>query len=113
MSKNDQIVARMRAFVEAMEQGNDITELFTVRTVKLNVETEPCDAKFVKEVRTLLGASQAVFAKFLGVSVNAVRDWEQGLKTPSGSSCRLIHEIKRDPKYWRQRFVELAVPVKQ
>lgn len=62
----------------------------------------------VKATRELLGASQAIFAQFLGVSASAVQDWEQGAKPPQGSACRLMHEIRRDPAYWRKRLVELA-----
>jgi DNA-binding transcriptional regulator YiaG len=58
-----------------------------------------------------LGASQTIFAQFLGVSPSAVQDWEQGLKPPHGAACRLMDEIRRDPNYWIRRLQELSSPV--
>jgi putative transcriptional regulator len=63
----------------------------------------------VKQTRALLGASQAVFANFLGVSVKTVRAWEQGVNTPSAMACRFMDEIRRDPKHWIARLSEAAV----
>jgi len=54
--------------------------------------------------REALGVSQSVFAKILGASVQSVRAWEQGTKSPSGAVRRLIGEIRHDPDYWRKRF---------
>ena len=56
------------------------------------------------EARQALGVSQAVFARILGASPQAVRAWEQGTKPPSGMARRLIGEIRHDPAYWRKRF---------
>ncbi len=105
------MVDRLKLFAEALETTDSIPKRFTCRTIKLNLEPTPYDCKRVKEVRKKLHASQAIFAQFLGVSVSAVRDWEQGAKSPRGSSCRIMDEILRDPGYWRDRLRELATPV--
>jgi putative transcriptional regulator len=60
----------------------------------------------VSDVRGVLGVSQSIFARFLGVSVNAVRTWEQGTKTPQGGAQRFMDEMRRDPDYWRARLQE-------
>jgi DNA-binding transcriptional regulator YiaG len=65
----------------------------------------------VKKTRDLLGTSQEIFARFLGVSASAVQDWEQGAKPPAGSARRLMDEIRANPEYWRRRLVELATLV--
>lgn len=44
----------------------------------------------VQKIRHKIGVSQPLFAQLLGVSVKTVRSWEQGIATPSGSSCRLL-----------------------
>lgn len=103
------ITDRLRGFAEAVESGDDITTRFTCRTIKLNLEPQPYSAELVKETRRKLGASQQIFAQFLGVSASAVRDWEQGLKPPHGAACRLMDEIRHDPKYWLERMKELSV----
>jgi putative transcriptional regulator len=58
----------------------------------------------VKRVRELLGTSQAVLARFLGVNVNTVRSWEQGKRLPQPIAGRFLSEIEADPAYWRQRI---------
>lgn len=58
----------------------------------------------VVAARAVLGVSQALFAKILGVSAQSVRAWEQGAKPPSGVARRLIGEIRAQPDYWRNRF---------
>ena len=65
--------------------------------------------RLVRETRDLLAASQAVFARFLGVSVQTVRAWEQGVNTPSTLASRFLDEIRHDPAYWRTRLRETVV----
>lgn len=68
------------------------------------LKVSPADKKAVKAAREALGVSQPVFALILGASVQAVRAWEQGTKSPPGAARRLIGEIRHDPEYWRKRF---------
>jgi DNA-binding XRE family transcriptional regulator len=70
-----------------------------------------CRSGDVKRVRELLGASQAVFAGFLGVNVNTVRSWEQGKRLPQPIACRFLSEIESDPVYWRGRIGQGAVHI--
>jgi len=107
----ERIVGRLKQFAEALETSDTIPERYTRRTIKLNLEPTPYNPKRVKEARELLNASQAIFSQFLGVSISAVRDWEQDVKSPRGIACRIIDEILRDPEYWRMRLKELATPV--
>ncbi len=72
----------------------------------MDIQPSTYDAQTILAVRQLLGASQAIFAQFLGVSPNTVRSWEQGTKTPQGIACRLLDEIRWNPEYWRSRFRE-------
>lgn len=105
------IADRLGRFAEAAESGEDIAVRFTCRTIKLNFEPQSYSPELVKETRRTLSASQAIFAQFLGVSPSAVRDWEQGLKPPHGAACRLMDEIRHDPKYWIKRMTELSTTV--
>jgi putative transcriptional regulator len=46
-----------------------------------------------EEIRTLRlreGASQAVFARYLNVTVGLVSQWERGEKRPQGASLKLL-----------------------
>ncbi|MBN1589982.1 MAG: hypothetical protein JW888_10740 [Pirellulales bacterium] len=109
----ERILGRLRRFAESLETSDTLPERYTRRTIRLNLEPRPFDPERVKQARKELNASQAIFAQFLGVSAAAVRDWEQGAKSPRGIACRVIDEILRDPKYWRDRLAELATPVER
>jgi putative transcriptional regulator len=105
------IVSRLKGFVDAVEGGKNPTERFTCRTVRLKLEPQAYDGALVRRTRALLGASQAIFAQFLGVSASAVQDWEQDSKPPNRVACRLMDEIRRHPDYWLKRLQELSEPV--
>jgi DNA-binding transcriptional regulator YiaG len=107
----ERIVERLRGFAETLQTSDNISTKYTCRTIRLNLHPQTYSAKQVRETRGLLNVSQAVFAQFLGVSVRAVQDWEQGVYAPNGVACRLMDEIRRDPGYWLGRLKELAEPV--
>lgn len=102
------IVDRVTEFADALEAGGDICEKFTCRKIVLRLEPAQYDPGLVKRTRSILRASQAIFAKFLGVSVDAVQSWENGINVPSDMACRFMDEIRHNPTYWRKRFGELV-----
>lgn len=108
LTVGQKIVGRLKNFVEAIEGQEAIPERFTRRTIRLNLETQHYTPERVKETRKALGASQAVFAQFLGVSTRAVQDWEQGQSEPHGAACRMMDEIRANPEYFVQRLKTLA-----
>jgi len=105
----EQIIEGLREFTEALENEEVVSERFTCRKFELDIKPQSFDPEKVKETRKLLRASQTVFALFLGVSVRAVRSWEQGRQEPSPIACRFMDEIQRNPAYWRLRFRESVV----
>ncbi len=98
------VIERLKDFTEALEKGEVISELFTCRKVELDLHPQPYDARLVKKTRELLGASQAIFAKFLGVSVKLVSAWEQGKKEPSDMACRFMDEIRDNLDSMRKKL---------
>lgn len=50
----------------------------------------------IKKVRSRVGLTQNLFAKYLGVSQKTVEAWESGTNKPSGSSNRLITMLVMD-----------------
>ena len=108
-SVEERIVKRLAGFVDALQADEKISERFTCRTVVLNLEPTAYGPKGVVAIRKLLGASQAVFAKFLGTSIKTVRAWEQGINPPKEMACRFMDEIQRNPEYWRNRLRESVV----
>lgn len=103
-SLGDKIVGRLKTFTDALRTRN--TNKFTCRKISLNLQPTTYSPQLVKKTRKILRASQAVFAQFLGVSVKAVRAWEQGVYPPPDMACRFMDEIRRSPPYWQKRMLE-------
>jgi putative transcriptional regulator len=51
---------------------------------------DPYTSEKIKALRDKLNLSQAVLAAALNISLSTVRQWEQGLKKPSGSAQKLM-----------------------
>src|SRR5262249_7962403 len=105
----ERMIERLQEFTEALESGSDITERFTCRTVTRRMAPTVCSPRRVGEPRAVLAPSQAVFANFLGVSVQTVRAWEQGVNTPSSLASRFLDEIRHNPAYWQARLREIVL----
>ena len=58
--------------------------------------------KEIRSLRQRVGVSQAYFAHLVGVSVELIESWEQGLRIPKPIARRLLDEIARDPERWRK-----------
>ena len=70
----------------------------SLRTVVLPSPPEPMDADDVRELRSRLEASQAVFASYLNVSKKLVQAWEANRRTPEGAALRLLRLAERAPQ---------------
>ena len=51
----------------------------------------------VKAIRKRLGMTQSRFANTFGFALHAVRNWEQGKRTPEGAARVLLLVISREP----------------
>ena len=54
-------------------------------------------AEQIRSIRKKTHLSQSVFAKILNVSISSVRQWEQGSRTPTGSTKVLLDLIDKEP----------------
>lgn len=52
----------------------------------------------VKKIRRRLGLSQEAFAQKYGFALSAVRDWEQGRRTPERSARILLKIVDKEPE---------------
>ena len=111
MSFADDILQGLNEFNDALEGDRKAAKRLTCRKVKLNLKPTAYGPESVRKTRHLLGASQGVFAEFLGVSVQTVQAWEQGVNPVSRAPARLMDEIRHNPAYWRERLQELATQV--
>jgi putative transcriptional regulator len=102
------LVEGLEGFVETLKTGEPITKKYTCRRMVLDLQPQPYSAEKVQATRKLLRLSQALFARFLGVSPKTVHAWERGTGSPKEIACRFMDEIQRNPDYWRQRLAESA-----
>jgi putative transcriptional regulator len=107
-SVESEILETLTDFTAALERG-EVLKRFTCRQVKLKLEPTPYSPELVRKTRKVLGVSQALFARFLGVSPKTVRAWEQGVNTPHAMACRFMDEIRLAPAHWIERLRQLTV----
>ncbi len=86
--------ALFEQLTESLRQMNDISE----------GRREPSrafviDALKIKEIREASGLSQTKFASLISVSVDTLRNWEQGRRSPTGPARALLRAIANDPQH--------------
>ena len=67
----------------------------------------------VRAARLKAGMTQEQFAIVLGASVDTLRKWEQGARTPSGAAARLVRIIAFRPSIVEEALGVLPVPAKR
>ncbi len=55
-------------------------------------------ARFARRVRKRLGFSQAEFAVRIDVSLDTIRNWEQGKRCPTGAAKALLKVLDKAPE---------------
>jgi putative transcriptional regulator len=55
-------------------------------------------AKFARRVRKRLGLSQAEFSHRIDVSLDTIRNWEQGKRCPTGAAKALLKILDKAPE---------------
>ncbi|TDI64350.1 MAG: helix-turn-helix domain-containing protein [Alphaproteobacteria bacterium] len=76
--------------------------------VLAHVEGKPNKIKFfdlfvpddvdVKAVRKKTGLSQDNFARYIGINSGTLRNWEQGVREPTGAARTLLAMVSKDPE---------------
>lgn len=77
-----------------MAQMNEIIE-----GTRQPSRTFEVDAMKIKEIRRASGLSQSKFADLISVSVDTLRNWEQGRRSPTGPAKALLRAIANDPQH--------------
>lgn len=54
--------------------------------------------QFARRVRRRLGLSQAQFARRIDVSLETIRNWEQGKRSPTGAAKALLKVLDKAPE---------------
>lgn len=103
------VMRELGQLADALEGGGmtEVEKRFTVRRVRV-VPPPTISATEAKSAREKVGASQAVFAKFLGLSAQTIKAWEQGSRKPVGAANRLLADILAHPDHWRKQIEGVA-----
>ena len=103
----DSVADELNQLAAAVSEGGPLPAGFTVRTVRVSGPPAVAAAD-VKAGRESLRVSQSVFARFLGVSAQTVKAWEQGTRKPVGAARRLLADVLHHPDHWAARLREEA-----
>ena len=78
----------------------DATTEVEIREQQLQDETEELidAAKFARRVRKRLGLSQTEFSHRINVSLDTIRNWEQGKRRPTGAAKTLLKILDKAPE---------------
>ncbi|MGC2108950.1 MAG: helix-turn-helix domain-containing protein [Candidatus Korobacteraceae bacterium] len=68
-----------------------------LRSVEIPARPRPMKPTDIRSLRESLNASQALFARLLNVSSNAVESWEQGLREPRQATLKLLYIARKNP----------------
>ena len=95
--------------LESMREGGEILRGERKPSRQFVVEKK----EDVLQVRQAFNLSQNTFAKFMGVSVGTLRNWEQGRRRPTGAARVLLRIAIRQPKLFadamREDCAEMAM----
>jgi putative transcriptional regulator len=78
--------------VDSMQEMNDIDTGKRKPSRMFEVHADS-----VKDLRKRLGLSQPKFATLLRIDVGTLRNWEQGIREPTGPARALLAAIAKDP----------------
>ncbi len=75
-----------------------------LKTLGIKIPEVEIKAKDIQDIRSKINLSQSVFAKLLNVSSSSIRQWEQGKRTPSGSTKVLLELLRENPEILNYRM---------
>ena len=88
--------------VQSMREGAEILHGTREPSRRFVVEKK----EDVQQVRQAFHLSQNTFAKFMGVSVGTLRNWEQGRRRPTGAARVLLSIAGRRPQLFAEAVDE-------
>ena len=91
MGKKDKRKSKKKHEAKASVKGLDL------RAAELPQRPKPLKPADIRALRASLNASQALLARLLNVSSNAVESWEQGIREPRQATLKLLHIARKNP----------------
>lgn len=97
MGKKDKKKDKKKHRQEEPQTPSAKSGAFDLRTAPLPSPPKPLKPAEIRALRTGMNASQALFARLLNVSSNAVESWEQGIREPRQATLKLLHIARKTP----------------
>jgi putative transcriptional regulator len=88
---------KKKLFADLVESVTQMDEI--VRGERAPAREFSVDPVAIKALRAQLELSQSEFAALMHVNVGTLRNWEQGLREPTGPAKALLTAIRRDPRH--------------
>ena len=77
----------------------ELTAIRAHKAGKKSLKTKKLKApSSASAIRHRLGLTQEAFAALMGVSVQTLRNWEQGLRKPQGPALALLRIVEKNPE---------------
>jgi DNA-binding transcriptional regulator YiaG len=89
--------------LDAAEAGESLDGLCSIRTRRLELKPREYGPEQVRAVRAKLNASQALLARFLGITTETVSSWEQGRRKVPPMARRYLDDLIDVPALWETR----------
>ena len=96
----EELIAAIEEGRQALRGGLPLVR----RTIELPDAPPEFSSRKIRALRRKLGMSQAIFARMLAVSPVTLQKWEQGTKTPSLQSRRLLEIAEQHPEIFARRL---------
>ena len=77
-------------------QAGSAAKALDLRKVEMPPRPKPLKPAEIQAMRAAMNASQALFARLLNVSSNAVESWEQGVREPRQATLKLLHIARKN-----------------
>jgi putative transcriptional regulator len=88
-----------KRLVDGLQEGLEyVRGELDLRTTEIPERPPEMTAKDIVRLRKKFKMSQGVFARVINVSAKTVQSWEQGERTPSQASLRLLQIMAAEPK---------------
>src|SRR5271167_608786 len=97
MGKKSKKDKKKKRRVKGGASANSFSKALDLQSVEMPTPPKSLKPADIRSLRENLNASQALFARLLNVSSNAVESWEQGIRQPRQATLKLLHIARKSP----------------
>jgi putative transcriptional regulator len=96
----DELVSAIEEVRRSLRSGMPLVR----RTVEIPDPPPAYTSRRIRQLRQRFGMSRAIFARVLAVSPVTLQKWEQGTKSPSPQSRRLLETVEEHRDMFAERL---------